>query len=227
MPLIRSSVTCIKLEHGGRTYHVALVSDGPKSSDDFLNATDPSAPVTCWYACMHSIISIHTLQNTWRLGLISISHVCMWLTVDGLLWGTWFQSSHLDPFVVWAHVDVLILTYTTDVTVMLMAWRWNMAHLTGFDPVLLDWQSALGANLRHTENSQASLDKNTHYLVMQPLGLDTEPSPQRLNLILGSDVSAAPSVCLWGRVCISPGSPSVHCCGFQAISLIALMLFFI
>lgn len=101
-----------------------------------------------------------------------------------------------------------------------------MAHLTGFDPVLLDWQSALSANLRHTENSQASLDKNTHYLVMQPLGLDTEPSPQKLNLILGSDVSAAPSVCLRGRVCISPGSPSVHCCGFQAISLIALMLFF-
>lgn len=52
-----------------------------------------------------------------------------------------------------------------------------------------------------------------------------EPSPQRLNPILGSDVSAAPSVCLRGRVCISPGSPSVHGCGFQAISLIALMLF--
>lgn len=52
-----------------------------------------------------------------------------------------------------------------------------------------------------------------------------EPSPQKLNPILGSDVSAAPSVCLRGRVCISPGSPSVHGCGFQAISLIALMLF--
>lgn len=149
------------------------------------------------------------------------------MCVCGFLWGTWFQSSHLDPFVVWAHVDVLILTCTTDITVMLMAWRWNMAHLTSFDPVLLDWQSALSANLRHTKNSQASLDKNKHYLVMQPLGLNTEPSLQKLNLILGSDVSAAPSVCLWGRVCISPRSPSVHCCGFQAISLIELMLFFI
>lgn len=47
MPLITSSVTCIQLEHGGRTYHVAFVSDGPKSSDDFLIATDPSALVTC------------------------------------------------------------------------------------------------------------------------------------------------------------------------------------
>ena len=89
-----------------------------------------------------------------------------------------------------------------------------MAHLTGFDPVLLDWQSVLRSNLRHTKNCQASLDTNTHYLVMLPLGLDTEPSPQKLNLILGSDVSAAHSVCLGGRVCISPGSPSVHCCGF-------------
>lgn len=175
------------------------------------------------HMCAFYHLHAHTLQNTWRLGLISISDVCMWLRVDGCLWGTWFQSSHLDPFVVWAHVDVLILTYTTDVTVMLVAWRWNMAHLTGFDPVLLDWQSALSANSRHTENSQASLDKNTHYLVMQPLGLDADP--QKLNLILGSDVSAAPSVCLRGRVCISPGSLSVHCCGFQAISLIVLMFF--
>lgn len=124
-----------------------------------------------------------------------------------------------------------MLTYTPDVTVTLglsseptlTTQRWNMADLIGFDPVLLDRQ--LNANLRRTVNSQALFAKNTHYLVIQPLGLDVEPSPQKLNLILGSDVSAAPSVCLWGRVCISPGSASVQGCGFQAISVIALMLF--
>lgn len=40
-----------------------------------------------------------------------------------------------------------------------------------FDPVLLEWESMLGANLRHTENSQTSWYKNTHYLVMSLLGL--------------------------------------------------------
>lgn len=218
----------MKLEHGGPTYRVASVSDGPKLSDDLPIATDPSAPVTCWHTCMPSTFYTHRLG----LGLALVVCVCgfRWTASCG---ETWLQGSHLDPFVVWSCTDVWMLTYTPDVTVMLglsseptlMTQRWNMADLIGFDPVLLDRQSGLSANLRRTVNSQALFAKNTHYLVIQPLGLDVEPSLQKLNLILGSDVSAAPSVCLWGRVCISPGSASVQGCGFQAISVIALMLF--
>lgn len=133
MPLITSSVTCVKLEHGGRTYRVALGQRWPEVAW-WCPGTNLFALVTCWSTCVHSIICKHTLSRTrgdsaW-LALVVCVCVCMWLSGGrGSRVPVWIHLSCEHTWMYWQWH-----THTTDVPVMLEAWRWNWTQLTGFDP---------------------------------------------------------------------------------------------
>lgn len=125
MPLIKSSVTCIKLKMARRMYHM-LAQWWPKVVLHALMTYQLLQLLGTDDMLMR--VHTHTQSDSTHIPaqgplpwLTFVLCVCVWLQVDGFLWGMWFQSSHLDPFVVLGthlntHMHAYVLTYTAGMT---------------------------------------------------------------------------------------------------------------
>lgn len=169
------------------------LSDEPKSSCTrwWLTNCYNSPGISDMFTYTHtlSLTLTHTFQSTGNLILISISVVCVcvasggWLPVGNVI--PEFPSGSICPTGdrehTWTHTCMhvywrtwLTLHYAAS-TALSPSWRgktwgnWGALLVddrTQCDPFLLERESMFGANLKHTEISQARWYKNTRYLVM-------------------------------------------------------------
>lgn len=155
MPLIKSSVTCIKLKPARRCVScVSLVMTQSRHTcaDDLPIATTPLALVTCSYTNTHThnLTLTHTFQSAGNLILISIS-VCVcgfrWMASCGECDSRvpiWIHLLSLEHTWTHTHMDAYVLTYTADST---------LHRLSALSPSWWDKRWCKGAPLSLTLSS--------------------------------------------------------------------------